>query len=155
MTPAGTDNTDAMFCPESGQIMTQYETNIILFDGLCKLCHFSVQFVLRHDSGEKFLFAPLQSATGKLLLKKAGLPANYQNGLVYTDGTAFFLDSTAVLKISKELDGIWKFFYVFIVIPEKFRDGLYHFIAKVRYQVFGKYQSCPTPNSESTHRFLD
>jgi len=135
--------------------MTQTEQNIILFDGICKLCHFSLHFVIRHDKQEKFHFAQLQSATGKRLLQKAGLPADYQNGLVYTDGKAFFLDSTAVLKVLKELDGIWKLLYVFIFIPKKLRDDIYHFIAGIRYRIFGKYQSCPVPSKESGHRFLD
>jgi predicted DCC family thiol-disulfide oxidoreductase YuxK len=135
--------------------VTQTEPNIILFDGVCKLCQFSVRYVIRHDRIEKFHFAQLQSATGKRLLQKAGLPADYQNGLVYSDGKTFFLDSTAVLKILKELDGIWKLLYVFIFIPKKLRDGLYHFIAGIRYRVFGKYQSCPIPSKELEHRFLE
>ncbi|MBE0650374.1 MAG: DUF393 domain-containing protein [Bacteroidales bacterium] len=135
--------------------MAQTEQNIILFDGICKLCHFSVRFVIRHDKHEKFHFAQLQSKTGKHFLQKAGLPEDYQNGLVYSDGKDFFLDSTAVLKILKELHGIWKLLYIFIFIPKKLRDGLYHIIAKSRYRIFGKYQSCPVPSKESASRFLD
>ena len=30
---------------------------IILFDGLCNLCDGAVQFVIKHDTDEKFLFA--------------------------------------------------------------------------------------------------
>lgn len=134
--------------------MTQTE-HIILFDGVCKLCHFSVRFVIRHDKTEKFHFAQLQSKTGKHLLQKAGLSDDYNSGLVYTNGKDFFLDSTAVLKILKGLDGIWKLLYVFIFIPKKIRDGLYHFIARTRYRIFGKHQSCPIPSKESAHRFLD
>lgn len=128
--------------------------NIILFDGICKLCHFLVRFVIRHDNREKFYFASLQSATGANLLKKAGLPPNYQNGLVYIKGIDLFLDSTAILKILKELSGIWKLFYVLIFIPRKIRDQVYRFIAKIRYRVFGKYENCPLPSKASEHRFL-
>lgn len=136
---------------ETGKLTDQ---NIILFDGICKLCHFSVRFVIRHDKDEKFRFAQLQSAIAKGFLEKAGLPPDYQNGLVYVQKDNVFLDSTAVLKILKELSGIWKLFYVFILIPRKIRDGLYQFIARTRYRIFGKYQKCPLPSKEWDHRFL-
>ena len=135
--------------------MNQTERHIILFDGLCKLCHFSVRFVIRHDKSGKFHFVSLQSSMGKVFLKKAGLPENYINGLVYVKGNDFFQDSTGVLMILKELNSIWKIFYVFILLPKKFRDGIYHFIAKTRYRIFGKYESCPIPPEESKHRFLE
>ena len=135
--------------------MEQSEEHIILFDGLCKLCHFSVRFVIRHDKSGKFHFVRLQSAKGKKLLREAGLPENYLNGLVYINGKDYFQDSTGVLMILKQLNGIWKMFYVFIFIPKKIRDGMYHFIARTRYRIFGKYESCPIPSKESEHRFLE
>ena len=135
--------------------MNQTEQHIILFDGLCKLCHFSVRFVIRHDKSEKFRFVSLQSSAGKALLGEAGLPENYQNGLVYKKGDDFFLDSTGILMILKELSGIWKTLYVFILIPKKFRDGIYHFIAKTRYRIFGKYENCPLPPEESKHLYME
>lgn len=131
------------------------QQHIILFDGLCKLCHFSVHFVIKHDKLQKFRFVSLQSSVGKTFLKKAGLPSDYQDGLVYVQGNNIFLDSTAVLKILKELNGIWKTLYIFKLVPRKLRDSIYHFIAKIRYRVFGKYQQCPVPEKESEHLFLD
>ena len=41
---------------------------IILFDGVCNLCNSSVNFVIRHDKKNHFLFAPLQSEIGKKIL---------------------------------------------------------------------------------------
>ena len=63
--------------------------------------------------------------------------------------------STSALKIAKHLDGGFKAFYAFIVIPKFLRDWVYDFIAKNRYQWFGKRESCMIPSPELTNRFLD
>ena len=39
--------------------------HLLLYDGVCGLCDRLVQFVLAHDPGGVFDFAPLQSATGR------------------------------------------------------------------------------------------
>ncbi|HYE20581.1 MAG TPA: DCC1-like thiol-disulfide oxidoreductase family protein, partial [Tepidisphaeraceae bacterium] len=46
---------------------------IILFDGVCNFCEASVQFVIDRDPGGRFVFAPLQSPTGRRLLAGHGL----------------------------------------------------------------------------------
>ena len=34
---------------------------VLLYDGVCGLCNYLVQFVLQHDADTHFSFAPLQS----------------------------------------------------------------------------------------------
>ena len=41
---------------------------IIFFDGLCPFCHFWVQYILKKDQNNKFLFAPLQGKIANELL---------------------------------------------------------------------------------------
>ena len=45
------------------------EKQPILFDGVCGLCNRAVDFVLREDRNQKFLFAPLQGETFKAFVK--------------------------------------------------------------------------------------
>lgn len=40
---------------------------ILLFDDSCGVCHWMVQYVLRHDHARRFAFAPLGAAAGKRL----------------------------------------------------------------------------------------
>ena len=42
---------------------------LILFDGVCNLCNRSVQFVIKHDSKDIFMFTALQSEIGKEVIK--------------------------------------------------------------------------------------
>ena len=46
---------------------------IVLFDGVCKFCHASVNFIIDHDPRGHIRFAALQSAMGQSLLRKFGL----------------------------------------------------------------------------------
>ena len=110
---------------------------IILFDGACTLCNTSVQFVLQRDTKAYFYFASLQSNIGKELLSQYGLTHDLSSIVLIEQEQAFF-QSTAVLRIAKQLDGVWPVFYNFILIPPFFRDSVYTWIAKNRYQWFGR-----------------
>jgi len=44
------------------------DKSIILFDGVCNLCNSAVNFIIKHDQKEHFLFASLQSDVAKEIL---------------------------------------------------------------------------------------
>lgn len=127
---------------------------VLLFDGYCNLCNGLVQFVLKADKKKKFLFASLQSESGQALLKKFDLPINDLNTFVLIIDDKYYIKSTAGLLVLKELGGFWKLFYVFILIPRPLRDFVYNKIAKYRYKIFGKRNTCMIPTTELNDRFL-
>ncbi|HMO05842.1 MAG TPA: DCC1-like thiol-disulfide oxidoreductase family protein [Kiritimatiellia bacterium] len=125
------------------------EHPVILFDGVCNLCHGAVRFIIRRDRAARFRFASLQSEPGRRL---AAGPAPdsillIENGLRYDR-------STAALRIARRLDGAWPLLYAFIVIPRPLRDVLYAWIARHRYRWFGRLDACPLPSPEWETRFL-
>jgi hypothetical protein len=61
---------------------------------------------------------------------------------IYKKEGQFYLRSSAVLHILKDLGGTWKILYVFIIIPPFIRDFVYRLIAHNRYRFFGKRESC-------------
>ena len=130
------------------------EPPVILFDGVCNLCHGLVNFVIRRDPWTKFRFAALQSEPGRQLLTKFNLPTDDFDTFVLIEGDHCYQRSTAALKVLKGLGGLWSFFYVFILIPRSIRDIFYKIIARNRYRWFGKKDKCliPTPNIQK--RFL-
>jgi len=127
---------------------------ILLFDGICNLCDGLVKFIIKRDRRSKIRFAPLQSAAGQSLLLKSGLPANELNSVVFIKGEKYFLRSSAILQLLKELGGGWKLFYIFIIIPPFLRDFLYNITARTRYRIFGKKESCMVPSEELSGRFI-
>jgi predicted DCC family thiol-disulfide oxidoreductase YuxK len=128
--------------------------NILLFDGVCNLCNGLVRFIIKRDRTGKFKFASLQSDTGQQWLERFGLVKNEFESFVLIQGNKYYSKSTAVLKMFREMGGIWKAFYVFILVPGPVRDFLYNLVAKSRYKIFGKRDECLMPAPELKERFL-
>ncbi|ARK30627.1 thiol-disulfide oxidoreductase DCC family protein [Halalkalibacter krulwichiae] len=127
---------------------------IILFDGVCNICHESVNFVIRRDHKAVFSFASLQGAKGKELIEARNVCKEI-NSLVLIEDSEIYYKSTAALRICKQLNGWWKVLYVFIIIPKSIRDFVYDCIAKNRYKWFGKKESCDLTLLKEQKRFLD
>jgi len=127
---------------------------VLLFDGVCSLCNHTVDFVLRVERSNKLKFASLQSPYGQSVLKKLNLdPVNFKS-FILQEGENFFTESTAVIRISKHLGGLWPIFQILLVIPKFIRDAVYGVIAKNRYKWFGKRDTCRLPTPEERSRFL-
>jgi predicted DCC family thiol-disulfide oxidoreductase YuxK len=113
-----------------------------------------VQFVINRDTQNKFLFASLQSDTGQNVLKHFELNTTEFKTLVLLQDKEIYTKSTGALRILKQLDGIWKISYIFILIPSPIRDFFYNFVAANRYRFFGKKEYCMMPSPELKARFL-
>lgn len=128
--------------------------NIILFDGECILCQKIVQFIIKNDPNGKFKFSTLKSEIGAELLKLFGLNSEKLNTLVFIQKDKYFLKSSATLHVLKVLGGFWKIFYAFIFVPKFLRDFIYDIMAKSRYNLFGKSETCLLPTPDIMQRFL-
>lgn len=129
--------------------------SIILFDGVCNLCNAAVQFVIRRDPSNQFLFASLQSEEGTKIAGGYNLPVNDMNSFILIENGKAYDRSTAALRVAGKLKGLWRFFYVFIIVPKFLRDGIYQLIANHRYQWFGKKDECMVPTPELKAKFLN
>lgn len=140
---------------------------ILLFDGVCNFCDASVNFIIAHDRAGYFRFAPLQTETGQELTKKFGLEFAALAGdkaaagdavpidsLVLIEDERAYTHSTAALRVARNLDGLWSWGYVFIVVPRVIRDFFYKLFARYRYRLFGKKDVCMMPTPELKQRFL-
>ncbi len=128
-------------------------SSLILFDGACNFCNASVQFIIRHDKKGRYRFASLQSNVGKEYLAAYHVPKDVDS-IVLIENGVYFTHSAAALRICKHLDGVWKYLYASVIIPKPLRDLLYNWIAKHRYQLFGKQEACMMPTKEIKERFL-
>jgi predicted DCC family thiol-disulfide oxidoreductase YuxK len=63
--------------------------------------------------------------------------------------------SDAILFLLKQLGGIWKVSAAGRILPRPVRDGLYGLVARNRYQIFGKFESCMLPEPQHRAKFLD
>ncbi len=127
---------------------------IILFDGVCNFCNFWVNFIIDRDKNDKFRFAALQSESGQEILKQLKLNINDFDTFILADGRNYYTKSTAAFLISKNLKGLWKLLFVFIIIPGPIRNFIYDLIAINRYKNFGKRDVCRIPDEEEKRKFI-
>lgn len=130
------------------------DKKIIVFDGVCILCNSFVQFILKKDKRKQFYFTTAQSDFVKEQLKTNPMKANAMDSVLYVKNGKVFTESTAALNIFSDLGGIWKLLSIFKLIPPFIRNAVYRFIAKRRYRVFGKLDTCMMPPSEWKSRFI-
>jgi predicted DCC family thiol-disulfide oxidoreductase YuxK len=130
------------------------QQSIILFDGVCNLCNRAVQLVIKRDKYNQFLFASLQSEEGKKILADNNFYDNKMNSFLLVENGKVYDHSTAALRVFKKLKGLRSLLYGFIIVPRFIRDGVYAFIAKNRYQWFGKKDECMIPTPELRAKFL-
>ncbi len=128
--------------------------SVVLFDGECHFCNKSVQFIIKRDKGAVFSFASLQGPVGRKLGKMYNYLPSLDSFILIEQGRLYD-ESTAALRVVKQLNGFWKLLYIGILIPKAFRDPIYRWIARNRTKWFGNRDSCPIPTPEMRKRMLD
>jgi predicted DCC family thiol-disulfide oxidoreductase YuxK len=127
---------------------------IILFDGVCNFCNRTVNIILKHDKDAHFQFAPSQSTAGKDILQQFGLDQKASASVILIDNEKVYTKTDAVIQIATHLKGWPKLFRFIKFIPKPIRDFGYDLIAKNRYTLFGKRETCRIPDESIRHRFL-
>lgn len=127
---------------------------IILFDGVCNFCNGWVIFVIERDRTGYFKFALLQSDIGEKLLADCGVDKTATDSIVLIEDGKVYTHSTAALRVARNLNGAWSWFYYLIYVPPVMRDCFYRLFAFYRYKLFGKKAECILPTPEIRARFL-
>jgi predicted DCC family thiol-disulfide oxidoreductase YuxK len=136
---------------------------LVVYDGHCVLCNGWVQWLLRQDRRDRLRFAASQSAVVAQLLAQhdealepGGTPGTV---LVFRDP----LDPreqpltrlAAALAVLGELPHPWPAVAAALGwIPEFLSDPGYRLVARWRYRIWGRLESCPIPTNEERARFL-
>lgn len=125
---------------------------IIYFDGVCGLCNGFVDFVLKIDSKKIFKFSPLQGNYASTQLPKY-LTEELSSVAVSVDGKVY-TKAEAVTTILTEIGGIWSCVKIFSLFPLTMQNTIYDFVARHRYHIFGKKNSCRLPTADEKERFV-
>ncbi|MDO1447756.1 DCC1-like thiol-disulfide oxidoreductase family protein [Rhodocytophaga aerolata] len=129
--------------------------HIILFDGVCNFCNASINFIIDRDSRNQFSFASLQSEIGRKLLQQYQVPdTNSLDSVVLIKNGKVYKKSAAALEIVKDLNGLWPVLSIFNLLPSFILDTFYDLLAKNRYKLFGKSETCRIPTPQLRQKFL-
>jgi predicted DCC family thiol-disulfide oxidoreductase YuxK len=128
---------------------------ILLFDGVCNLCNGIIRFLLNLDKRGVLRFASLQSAAGQAYLQRFSLHPGKLPSVVLVEGDRYSQRSTAALRVMRALGWPYRALYALILVPRPMRDLVYDLIAKNRYRIFGKRETCMLPTPALKARFLE
>jgi predicted DCC family thiol-disulfide oxidoreductase YuxK len=126
---------------------------VVLFDGYCRLCDRSVQFVLDHDRRRVFRFAASQTAAARPFLARTGL-GQAPGTIVFVERDGWSVRSTAAIRMARRLGLPWSLAAAGLVVPAALRDVAYRVIARNRVRWFGARDTCRIPTADEASRFL-
>jgi predicted DCC family thiol-disulfide oxidoreductase YuxK len=137
---------------------------LVVFDGRCGFCNRTVRWLLRRDRRDRLRFVASEQAHVAGLLKRHGLDvASDADGpgsiVVVRDAggvvECVLVRSDAVVALLRELPRPWAWVGVALKwIPRPVRDMVYGLVARWRYRIWGRLESCPAPTAEERERFL-
>jgi predicted DCC family thiol-disulfide oxidoreductase YuxK len=130
------------------------EHPIVLFDGVCHLCHAAVRFIIAADRDAVFRFAPLESDVGRRLLAGAFEEDPAPDSVVLVEGGQSYAGADAALRIARRLGPPWSMLEAVRVVPASWRERAYAMVARRRYRWFGRFDRCPVPEPHVRERFL-
>jgi predicted DCC family thiol-disulfide oxidoreductase YuxK len=128
-------------------------SRLVLFDGVCNLCNGVVKFIIGRDPLGRFSFASLQSEGAQEVLRAFSLPVDDLESFVYVREGRAYRRSSAALYVLRDIGGFWKLSFVFMIIPPPVRDMIYDLVARSRYRLFGRSDSCMLPTPDQQKRF--
>ena len=127
---------------------------VIVFDAQCVLCSANAQFVLKHDRREHFRLASMQGEVGAGLYRRFGIDPADPESIILVEGDAVKRDSDAVLAIYAGLGWPWRGAAALRLVPRFLRDPVYRWVARNRYRLFGRRETCWLPTPEQARRVL-
>ena len=134
--------------------MTAADRPVVVFDALCPLCSANARFILRQDRRARFRLASMQGEAGAALYRRFGLDPADPETLILVEGDRLRRDSDAVLAICAALGWPWKLAGLARLVPAFLRDPVYRWIARHRYRLFGRRETCWLPDPALKDRFL-
>ena len=124
---------------------------IIFFDGSCLMCNRFANWIQDHDITGIFKMAPLQGKTSRDLLKAED---RNLDSIILWKNEVVYKRSDAIIFIMTKLPGKWRALQALRYLPRWLRDSGYSLIAKTRYGIFARSETCRIVKSFDRDRFL-
>jgi predicted DCC family thiol-disulfide oxidoreductase YuxK len=121
---------------------------------MCVLCSANARFILKHDRRARYRLASIQSPAGAALCRRFGLDPADPETLLLVDGDRALRNSDAILAIWRGLGWPWRAAAALAIVPRTLREPLYLWVARNRYRLFGRRETCWLPSAADRERLL-
>lgn len=143
---------------KSNIMPTLLQPRVVVYDGVCHLCHRGVKVVIKADKDRRIKFCCLQSRAAEPYMRICGVDCeDVLRRFLFIEGPeAYHQGSTAALKVLSYLPLPYSALSTLMIVPTPIRDAAYDYIAKRRYEWFGKETNCLVlKEKELLERFID
>jgi predicted DCC family thiol-disulfide oxidoreductase YuxK len=137
---------------------------LVIYDGVCGFCNLSVRWFLVRDRRDRLRYVASDSPKVAPLLARHGLDPAIATGnsgtilvaqSVESPAERLLVRSDAVVAMLQQLPSPWPFFAALLrIIPRPLRDLGYRLVARFRYRIWGRLDTCPIPTAQERARFL-
>ncbi len=130
------------------------DKKIVVFDGVCNLCHGGVNFIIKHNADQSIYFTQVQSETGQALQEFAGIDVLAEETMIFFENGKVYTEGKGATRIYRHFAWPAKFLYLIYFLPKFILNPIYKYVAKNRYRWYGKKEVCMMPKPELKARFL-
>lgn len=126
---------------------------VVIFDGLCTLCNYTVDVLLQHDKTGTLLFGSFQDEAPRRMLETFGI-VREPTTVYLIEGDSLYTESDAIIRLASYVGLPYSLVWLSVIFPRPIRDAAYRFAARNRYKVFGKREACRVPTEAERKRFI-
>jgi len=122
---------------------------IVLFDGVCVLCSHWARFLIARDPEARFRLLAIQTEEGRVFAERLGISVDAPETNAVVLGGRVLFKSDAALAVLGRLPR-WGWVRPLALLPRWFRHAAYDVVARNRYRLFGRTETCmmPTPSMQ-------
>ena len=125
-----------------------------VMDASCGLCAKGARWIARNDHKYQFRIIPMQTTLGSSLMRHYGMDPDDPLSWLYVSNGIAHTSLDAIIRVGKELGGIWKMLGVLRILPTSLQDALYGYVARNRYRFVGRTELCDMPDPDIQSRLL-
>ncbi len=128
---------------------------LFIYDGQCIMCSGFVRWLIEQDKAGRIRVTPAQGPVGRGLYAHLGIaPERFDTHLLLIDGEVFGR-SDAAIGLLRLLGGGWNLLALAgQLMPRRLRDAAYDWLARNRYRIRGRRDSCWRPDAAFAARVL-
>ncbi|KAH6770739.1 putative thiol-disulfide oxidoreductase DCC [Perilla frutescens var. hirtella] len=144
--------------PKDEMVPLALQRRVVVYDGVCHLCHTGVKWIIRADKDKKIKFCCLQSKAAEPYMEICGVDReDVLRRFLFVEGPgSYHQGSAAALRVLSYLPLPYSALSTLMVVPNPLRDAVYDYVAKRRYGWFGKEDDCLVlKETELLERFID
>ncbi len=128
---------------------------LIIYDAHCVICNSSVHFIAKHDKTNTIHFTHAETPAGQKYAHMLPDDLTPDMTVAFVSDSRVLVMSDAVIEVARHLRFPFNLLKGLKLLPKKWRDGLYRIIAKNRFSIFKRRQSCILPSPALREKVIE